>query len=222
MIPLYHDFGDETVLVFGGGAVGARKAVRFASDSRVVVISPSSTSGCPNPTPRNSTGFARHRPRGGGGLARPNRPGVGRRRDRPALNSAIETAARERAILVNRADRAGGREAGSVVVPATIEEPPVSVAISTGGQSPALSRYLRQQFEDELEDAGAMADLTGELSEELKTGSLSAAERREAVRAVVRSPAVWKALHTGTSNAMKEAERVMTELNMADDGGDRR
>ena len=142
--------------------------------------------------------------------------------DRPALNSAIETAARERAILVNRADRAGGREAGSVVVPATIEEPPVSVAISTSGQSPALSRYLRQQFEDELEDAGAMADLTGELSEELKTGSLSAAERREAVRAVVRSPAVWKALHTGTSNATKEAERVMTELNMADDGGDRR
>ena len=67
-----------------------------------------------------------------------------------------------------------------------------------------------------------MAELTGELREELKAGSLSAAERREAVRAVVCSPAVWKALHTGTSNATKEAERVMTELNMADDGGDRR
>ena len=40
MIPLYHDFTDETVLVFGGGSVGARKARRFAEEARVVVVSP--------------------------------------------------------------------------------------------------------------------------------------------------------------------------------------
>ncbi|MUW15115.1 bifunctional precorrin-2 dehydrogenase/sirohydrochlorin ferrochelatase, partial [Halorubrum sp. CBA1125] len=40
MIPLYHDFADETVLVFGGGPVAARKASRFAAEARVVMVSP--------------------------------------------------------------------------------------------------------------------------------------------------------------------------------------
>ena len=40
MIPLFHDFTDETVLVFGGGSVGARKARRFAREADVVVVSP--------------------------------------------------------------------------------------------------------------------------------------------------------------------------------------
>jgi len=40
VIPLYHDFTGETVLVFGGGTVGSRKASRFADEARVVVVSP--------------------------------------------------------------------------------------------------------------------------------------------------------------------------------------
>jgi len=40
VIPLFHDFTDETVLVFGGGPVGARKARRFAAEADVVVVSP--------------------------------------------------------------------------------------------------------------------------------------------------------------------------------------
>jgi len=40
MIPLAHDFRGETVLVFGGGSVGARKARRFAREAHVVVVSP--------------------------------------------------------------------------------------------------------------------------------------------------------------------------------------
>ncbi len=224
MIPLYHDFSDETVLVFGGGTVGARKAARFASESRVVVVSPAFDDRlCGADAPEIDRIRAAPSPDAvGGWLDRIDPVLVVAATDRSDLNGTIETAARERGLLVNRTDRSGSREAGSVVVPATIEEPPVSVAISTGGQSPALSRYLRQQLETELENAGAMAELTGALREELKTGPVSAADRREAIRAVVRSQAVWKALHTGTANGRKEAERVMTELNMADDGGDRR
>lgn len=40
MIPLVHDLSDETVVVFGGGPVGARKAHRFAREARTVVVSP--------------------------------------------------------------------------------------------------------------------------------------------------------------------------------------
>jgi precorrin-2 dehydrogenase/sirohydrochlorin ferrochelatase len=38
MIPLLHDFSGETVLVFGGGRVGARKARRFAREAKVLEL----------------------------------------------------------------------------------------------------------------------------------------------------------------------------------------
>lgn len=224
MIPLYHDFSDATVLVVGGGSVGSRKARRFAREARVVVLSP-----------RFDDAFdddafpAVERVR-----AAPAADDVSAWIDRVApalvvaatdddgLNGAIAAAAGERGVLVNRTDRSGGRDADSVVVPATVEEPPVSVAVSTGGTSPALAAYLREWLETELDGAGAMAELTGALRTALKAGSLPAAERREAIRAVVRSPSVWKALHTPTANARNEAERVMAKLNMDDDRGERR
>ena len=50
MIPLVHDFTGRTVLVLGGGAVGARKAQRFATEAHVVVVSPAFADGDPIPT----------------------------------------------------------------------------------------------------------------------------------------------------------------------------
>jgi precorrin-2 dehydrogenase/sirohydrochlorin ferrochelatase len=193
MIPLLHDFTGQTVLVFGGGPVGARKARRFAREARVVVVSPE---------------FA-DREFGGAALVR-SAPGPADlpawfERARPALavaatddgglNAAIEREARERGVLVNRTDESGGREPASVVVPATVRDDPVVVAVSTGGTSPALSRHLRERIEPELEGAGAMAELTAELREELRP--LPPTVRREAIRAVVGTPGVWKDLRSG-------------------------
>ncbi|MFD1642439.1 precorrin-2 dehydrogenase/sirohydrochlorin ferrochelatase family protein [Halohasta litorea] len=214
MIPLYHDFSEETVLVFGGGSVGARKARRFAREATVVVVSPTFDDRFEEFDESEQAAVDRIR-------AAPEPEAVGEWLDRfePAmvvaatdhteLNRAVGEAADERGLLINRTDRSGSRDVGSVVVPATVRDGPVSVAVSTGGKSPALSRYLRQQIETEIQDAGAMAELTGELRSEIKESDYSAADRRAAVRSVVRSSSVWKALHTGTPNAEKEAERVM-------------
>ncbi|WP_129113106.1 precorrin-2 dehydrogenase/sirohydrochlorin ferrochelatase family protein [Halegenticoccus tardaugens] len=209
MIPLFHDFDGETVLVFGGGPVGARKARRFAREARVVVVAPT---------------FA-DREFGAAELVRaapaPDEVAAWVDRFDPALvvaatddeavNEAAEAAARERCALVNRADEAGGRDRGSVVVPATVRDGPVTVAVSTGGASPALSKLLRERLESELADAGAMATLTADLRAELKDEGAPADERRTAVRAVVRDPRVWKALRTGESKARREADRVIRE-----------
>jgi precorrin-2 dehydrogenase/sirohydrochlorin ferrochelatase len=208
MIPLVHDLTDETVLVFGGGPVGARKARRFARETRTVVVSP-------------DFGESEGRDFGDAELVRaaPDPDDVADWVDRfePALvvaatsvvNDAAEQAARDGGALVNRADHSGERDAGSVVVPATVEDDPVSVAISTGGASPALSKYLRERIETELAGAGGMAELTAELRATLKRTDLSPGERRDAVRAVVRASPVWKALRTGESNPREEAARVI-------------
>lgn len=207
MIPLFHDFSGQTVLVFGGGRVGARKARRFAREATVVVVSPVFA----------DADF------GDAELVRasPDPAAVGAWFDRvdPALavaatddedlNAAIEREAKRRGRLVNRADTSETAGPENVVVPATVRDDPVVVAIATGGTSPALSRHLREEFEGKIDDAGTMAELTADLREELS--SWPAAQRHEALRAVVRSPAVWKALGAGADNARQVAEDVLSE-----------
>lgn len=228
MIPLYHDFTGRTVLVFGGGPIGARKARRFAAEARVVVVSPAF----------DGDGFggaelvrARPAPEDVSGWFDRAAPALAvAATDDDAVNDAVAAAARERGVLVNQADRSaatGGDESGAaagpagppvdVVVPATVADGDVRVAISTGGRSPALAKYLREQVESTVDGAGRMAELTGDLRAELRSSELGPSARRDAVRAVVRDSEVWKGLRTGTPNPRQEATRVIQDTT----GGDR-
>lgn len=206
MIPLLHDFTGATVLVFGGGGVGARKARRFAREARVVVVSPSFTDdGFADanlvraaPTPGDAADW----------VERTNPVLVVAATDDPDLNAAAAAAAHDHGALVNRADQAGDRDPGSVVVPATVREDPVVLAVATGGISPALSRYLREELADEIEGAGAMATLLADLREDLATWP--AERRHEALRSVVRDQRVWKALGGGNTNARQLADDIVS------------
>jgi len=221
--PLYHDFAGETVVVFGGGSVGARKARGFDDAARVVVVSPAFDERLRESADDTDAN-------GGEGptvelvRAAPDADTVGDWLDRldPALavaatddaavNAAVESAALDRGVLVNRTDVSGERDPGSVVVPATVEDNPVTVALSTGGTSPALAKALRERIEAEIDGAGEMARLSGEIREELKSEGVAPEKRREAVRRVVRSRGVWKALQKGRSNGRQEADTVIEEV----------
>jgi precorrin-2 dehydrogenase/sirohydrochlorin ferrochelatase len=211
MIPLFHDFAGERVLVFGGGGVGARKARRFAREAEVLVVGPE---------------FG-DREFGGATLLRgaPDPGEVGEWIDRidPALvvaatddgevNAAVEAAARERGILVNRADRSGERDPGSVVVPATARDDPVVVAIATGGRAPVLSGFLREDVETLIEDTGALAELLGELRDELDEHGVGTRHRRQALRSVVESEAVREGLRRGDrEEAYEEAVGIVERV----------
>jgi len=207
MIPLLHDFTDETVLVFGGGPVGARKARRFAAEAEVVVVSPDFAD-----REFGAAELVREAPDADEvreWVARTEPALVVAATDDAELNAAAEAAARERGALVNRADDHGDQDAGNVVVPATVRDDPVVLAVATGGHSPALSKHLRESFEQQYADAGKMAQVTGNLREELKTTDMTPAERRDAVRTIVRSDRVWKALDSGSSKARQVAADVI-------------
>jgi len=221
--PLYHDLSGETVVVFGGGTVGSRKARGFDEAARVVVVSPAFDERLRESADDTDAN-------GGEGptvelvRAAPDADTVGDWLDRldPALavaatddaavNAAVESAALDRGVLVNRTDVSGERDPGSVVVPATVEDNPVTVALSTGGTSPALAKALRERIEAEIDGAGEMARLSGEIREELKSEGVAPEKRREAVRRVVRSRGVWKALQKGRSNGRQEADTVIEEV----------
>jgi len=203
MIPLVHDFSTSTILVVGGGPVAARKARRFSQEADVVVLSPAFA--------EESFGDADKvqqtvEPAGIPALFERFDPAllVAATDDEP-LNEALESQASDAGVLCNRVDRSGSRDLGSVVVPATVEDDPVTVSISTGGTSPTVSKHLRRRLEDELEHAGAMADLTSSLRAELQNSGVPPERRREALEAVVESEPVWKALGSSASNAEIEA-----------------
>lgn len=213
MIPLFHDFDGATVLVVGGGPVGARKAHRFAREADVVVVAPAFADADfggaervraePAADPEEATDW----------VERTDPALVVTATDDTDVNEAFASAARDAGALVNRADHAEDREGPmDVVVPATVREDPVIAAVATGGASPALSKYLRERLEDELDGAGAMAELTADLREELKAREIPTDERHEALRAVVRDPRVWKSLRTGKPNGRQAADDVVGQV----------
>ncbi|WP_302081436.1 precorrin-2 dehydrogenase/sirohydrochlorin ferrochelatase family protein [Salinibaculum rarum] len=209
MIPLLHDFEGETVLVFGGGSVGARKARHFAREAAVIVVSPSFSA-----ADFGGAELIRADPDAdavAAWVARTDPALVVAATDDETVNDAVETAASDQNILCNRADQSGPRDPGSVVVPATVRDGPVVVSVATGGRSPALSRALRERIEPLVENAGAMADLTADLRSDLKE-RLPAGERRAVLREVVRDDAVWKGLDSGSSNIDQRVTDVISDV----------
>lgn len=224
MIPLFHDFRGLTVLVFGGGTVGMRKAERFASEARVIVVSPEFAGERPDdaaliraaPTATDVRNW----------IDRTSPALVVAATDDGALNAAIETAARDAGVLVNRADQHGHPGPGGVVVPATVRDGPVVAAIATGGKSPALSKRLCDRIESDLDGAGRMVELTADIRTELQRREFEPTRRREAVRTLVDSSRVWRAVRKRDADGRATVQDVTDEVTVdaADDrtGADRR
>jgi precorrin-2 dehydrogenase/sirohydrochlorin ferrochelatase len=213
MIPLLHDFRGATVLVFGGGRVGLRKARRFAAEARVVVVSPSfHDEAVPGvhlvraaPEPDDVAAW----------IARMSPALVVAATDDEAVNDAVETAARDAGVLVNRADRSGGRDPGSVVVPATVRDDPVVAAVATDGRSPALSAHLRERVADVVAGAGAVAEVTADVRADLRSRGVPADRRREVMRRLARSSDVWDAA-ARSPDAGRDAVEQFVEDALAD------
>lgn len=150
MIPLVHDFSNERILVFGGGPVGARKTRFFAEETDVFVISPSFVSESFSDAERIRAAPSRvlipH------WIERIQPVLVVAATDDTSLNAAIEKAALSKNLLVNRADKAGPRDAGSVIVPATLREEGVVVSVSSEGKDPGLSRDVRDALNNPFQD----------------------------------------------------------------------
>jgi uroporphyrin-III C-methyltransferase/precorrin-2 dehydrogenase/sirohydrochlorin ferrochelatase len=137
LVPVFLDLSGRSVLIVGGGPVATAKAARLAeAGARIVVVAPDIT---PELT---AIADAVHR--------RPFEPG-----DLDGVwyvvsaaphevNVQVMRAAAERRVFVNAVDdpRAATAFAGS-----TFSRGPVTVAISTAGQAPALARVMREALE---------------------------------------------------------------------------
>jgi precorrin-2 dehydrogenase/sirohydrochlorin ferrochelatase len=164
MIPLFIDCSGRRIVIFGGGAVAARKAAYFAEEARVLVVSrsfvhkietlPVKTKSIDLNTASDIRLIAVI---GKAFLV------IGALSD-PAQNNRIGSICRKNGILFNNADG----KAGNVILPAVSSGKNFTLAISTGGSSPAVSRFIRQHLEKELPELDAMILIQSMLREELK------------------------------------------------------
>ncbi len=89
-----------------------------------------------------------------------------------AINAAVAAEGRRRGVWVNAADDPSHCD---FILPSVLRRGALSVAVSTGGASPALARAVREEIERHLgEDYTVLADVAGDVRRALR------AERRPA------------------------------------------
>ena len=140
--PIFAVIEDKPCLVVGGGAVGERKvADLMAAGARVTVVSPTLT---PELAALAHRGEISYLPEDFRAAQVEGMALVMAATDDPEVNAAVSAAAQARAIWVNVAD---APELCTFIVPAQVRRGDLTVAISTGGASPALARKLREELQ---------------------------------------------------------------------------
>lgn len=143
--PLFLDLADRPCLVIGGGPVAERKVDGLlAVGAQVTVVSPQLTSALVELV---ETGRVRH-------LARPYRRGdlagavlAFTALDDPAATKAVAEDARDLGVWLNAADDPAQCD---FYLPAVVKRGALTVAVGSGGASPALTRALRDHIEAAL------------------------------------------------------------------------
>ena len=86
--------------------------------------------------------------------------------DNGEINQRVVAEARRSGVLVNVVDDAGNSD---FIVPSYLRRGEVTIAVSTGGRSPALARKIRSRLEKELGDEYALlVDLVSEVRTEVR------------------------------------------------------
>jgi precorrin-2 dehydrogenase/sirohydrochlorin ferrochelatase len=140
--PIFAIIEDKPCLVVGGGAVGERKVQDLmAAGGRVTVVSRTLTPELADLAARGEIRYLAEdfREAQVEGMAL-----VMAATDDPQVNARVSAAAQARAIWVNVAD---DPEHCTFIVPAQVRRGELTLAISTGGASPALARHLREELQ---------------------------------------------------------------------------
>jgi len=167
------------IVVVGGGAVAYRKARGLVAAGAVVTAVATSFAPAFRRLPANRT-LASFRAAHLRGAAL-----VFAATDNSAVNAAVARAARARGIPVNIADDPRGSD---FHLPAVVRRGAVTVAVSTGGASPALARRLRIEIGKWLgRDVARLAESARKLRETILGSDLPAPQRRALLRSAGRS-----------------------------------
>ena len=185
-LPIFINIKGQRCLVVGAGQVGLSKALTLAKAGAVVdLVAPRIALGgldeiAEYPNIRfHQQRLADHHLEGSSATL------VIAATANAALNRDIVSRAKQHRALANAVD---DRECSDFIMPAIIDRSPVIIAVSTGGASPLLARFMRSRLETWIpHNFGRLATIAGEFRDAVKARFATLRERR----------AFWQAIFTG-------------------------
>jgi len=162
--PVLLDLAGRRCVMVGGGLVAERRVEGLvAAGARVIVISPRLTRSL---AALAAEGRIEHEPRAyhEGDLAGADLAFVAT--NTGEVNAAVAREARERSVWINAAD---DPPRCTFILPALVRRGDLTVAVATGGSSPALARAIREELETYLtEDYATLASIAAEARREVR------------------------------------------------------
>ena len=167
--PIYLDMSRRRCLVIGGGAVAERKiAALLEAGAEVTVISPDVTDAVAGLSKQKAIRVTARRYEDGD-LDGFELAFVAT--DDPQVNAAVYREGRSRGVWVNSADDPARCD---FILPSVLRRGDLTVAVSTGGTSPALARTVREELELYFtQEYESLAKLAAEVREELSNRSIT-------------------------------------------------
>jgi precorrin-2 dehydrogenase/sirohydrochlorin ferrochelatase len=185
------DLHEKEIVIFGGGEVGERKASLFCEHAKVKVISKEFTPGLDRFHAEGKIEIIKVKDIGENEISSflNNAFIVIPATNDPVFNKKITKIAQDRGKFINCVDNIG-----DIIVPSVIRNGDIVIGISTGGQSPALSKYIRQKIEDVITPEFAhMSRLQNEIREKLKSMVDDQKKRKETLWNIINDNDVWDA-----------------------------
>ncbi len=204
-LPLMLNLGGKEVVIFGGGEVGERKAALFCDHAKVTVVSRDFTPLLNQLSDEGKLKLIKVKDLTENEIDSylENAFIVIPATNDAVLNEMIAKLASCDGKLVNRIDARG-----DIIVPSVIERGDIVIGISTGGKSPALSRYIRERIEKIITPEFAqMAKLQTEMREILKSNIKDQKKRKEILWNVINDNEVWAAFKESYEKAYKIASK---------------
>lgn len=170
--PLFLKVRGRKCVVVGGGAVAERKAKVLAEDGASVFLV----------SPRLSTGLKDMVRQGQAqAVERDYRPGdlegallAIAATDNTEVNTQVAEDARKLGVLVNVVD---DPEHSDFILPSLLRRGALTIAVSTGGESPALAKRIREHLEKEFpQEYASLVSLVSQLRQEIRKRGKTATE----------------------------------------------
>jgi uroporphyrin-III C-methyltransferase/precorrin-2 dehydrogenase/sirohydrochlorin ferrochelatase len=183
-LPLFFDIRHQAVLLLGGGDIAMRKArLLLKADAQLTVVAPAVNDALATMVAQ-AQGEVLYREFDDSDLS--GKILVVAATNDSAVNAGISELCRQRRIPVNVVDQPA---LCSVIFPAIVDRNPVTIAVSSGGGSPVLTRILRAMLESSIPASyGSLANFARGFRQRVKRAVGDAAQRRRFWEDVLQGP----------------------------------
>lgn len=203
--PMFMDLAGRDCLVVGAGAIAARKARSLVECGARVTVVGESPAAAFRALERRGVTLERRRFRAGD-VAR--QALVIAATDDRSVNAAVASAARRRGIPVNAVDDPPNC---TFIVPAVVRRGDLTVAVSTGGKSPAAARLVKERIGAMLGDEyAALVRLLGAHRGTMKQSVAGQGKRARAWKRII-GDGVLESLRLGDAAGASAAVRRRLE-----------